>query len=319
LSDLPAGGGCTDVVLVVVTFNSEGVIADLIDSLPAALEGCTWSLVVADNDSHDATVALVRRLAPAATVVEMGRNAGFAAGINAALAAALPAKAALILNADIRLSADSVGVMLACLDQPGVGIVAPRLIDPDGSLSYSLRREPTLRRAASDSLFGHRLLKRFGSWSEWVVDPVSYAKQTRVDWAAGPALLISRACLDACGPWDESFFLYSEETDYCLRARDRGFDLLFTPDADVVHIGGESSLSPRLWSLVVVNRVRLFGRRRSRVATAVFWLIAVLREGSRAVLGRKTSQQALLTLLSRRRMREAPVRASGAAVVTAET
>jgi N-acetylglucosaminyl-diphospho-decaprenol L-rhamnosyltransferase len=243
----------------------------------------------------------------------MGRNAGYAAGINAALAVASPASAALILNADTRLRPGSVVAMLAASAEPGVGIVAPRLVYPDGRLGYSLRREPTVRRALADALFGHRALNRFSTWSEAVDNPQTYTHRTRVDWAAGPALLVSRACIDACGPWDESFFLYSEETEFCLRAGDQGFDLLYTPDADVVHLGGESSVSPKLWTLVVVNRVRLYARRHSVAQATAFWLVAVFREASRAVLGRRTSRQALWTLLSRRRMGSAAALAAATA------
>jgi N-acetylglucosaminyl-diphospho-decaprenol L-rhamnosyltransferase len=313
LSDSPVGAARTDVAIVVVTFNSAAVLPVLIDSLPEGLAGCTWSLVVADNDSKDGTVELARSLAPGARTVEMGRNAGYAAGINAGLAAAEPASAALILNADTRLRPGSVAAMLAGLEEPGIGIVVPRLVDENGVLGPSLRREPTTRRSLADAVFTHRVLGRFDSWSEAVTNPESYSRPTRSDWAAGPVLLISDACMVACGPWDESFFLYSEETEFCLRARDRGFALMLTPDAEVEHLGGGSSLSPKLWSLVVVNRVRLYRRHHNGLASAAFWLVAVLREASRALLGRETSRQALATLLSRRRMQEAAQRAGASA------
>ncbi|MCZ7627704.1 MAG: glycosyltransferase [Microthrixaceae bacterium] len=70
-----------------------------------------------------------------------------------------------------------------------------------------------------------------------------YARERDADWATGAAMLISAECLAAVGPWDESFFLYSEETDYCLRARDRGFKLRYSPKATATHIGG--SRTPR--------------------------------------------------------------------------
>lgn len=294
-----------DVVVAVVTYNSEKVVSELLKSLPAGLRGCTWSLVVADNASHDGTVELIRTTAPSAHLVSLEHNLGYAAGINAALEIAPAANAVLILNADTRLIDGSVATMLRTLDEAGIGIVVPRLVYEDGRLGPSLRREPTIRRSLADAVLSHRILGRFDGWSEAITDPRAYTSRTRSDWAAGPAMLISAQCISACGPWDESFFLYSEETEYCLRARERGYGLILEPDADIVHLGGGSNMSPTLWSLVVVNRVRLYGRTHSRPATVAFWMVAVFREGTRAMLGRATSRLALATLMSPRRMREA--------------
>ena len=107
----------------------------------------------------------------------------------------------------------------------------------------------------------------------------------------------SRECFDALDGWDESFFLYSEETEFALRARDRGFLTALVADAEAVHIGGESRVSPALWSLLTVNRVRLYGMRHSRPATALFWSAVFLREASRAALGHPRSRRAVAALV----------------------
>jgi N-acetylglucosaminyl-diphospho-decaprenol L-rhamnosyltransferase len=300
-----------DVAVVVVTYNSEDVIGDLLKSLPDALDGCTWSLVVADNDSHDATVAIVQAMAPDAKVVEMGRNAGYAAGINGALAAAPRTPSALILNPDTRLEPGSIAVMRRTLEAPGVGIVVPRLLDSNRALVPTLRREPNVRRALGDTILTARRAGRFPMWSELVTRPRSYTEESSADWAAGPIMLVSRECLETCGGWDESFFLYSEETEFCLQARDHDFNLVLTPDAEAVHLGGESQSSPSLRALLVVNRIRLYRRSHTLAGAAVFWLIAVVREASRLALRRRSSRQALVALLNPARARNAVREAAG--------
>ena len=117
------------------------------------------------------------------------------------------------------------------------------------------------------------------------------------DWATGAIMLMSARCLAGSGPWDESFFLYSEETEFALRARDKGFVIRYVPEAEVTHLGGESGVSPRLWSLLQVNRIRLYRKRHTAGATAVFWAAVMLRESSRAALGRARSRAALAALL----------------------
>lgn len=127
-----------------------------------------------------------------------------------------------------------------------------------------------MTRALGEAVIGNRRAGRFPRWSELVTDPEAYGRATVADWATGALMALSRDCLDACGAWDESFFLYSEETEYCLRARDRGFATRLEPAASAVHLGGDSQVSPRLWTLLTLNRVRLYRRRHGAAATAAF-------------------------------------------------
>jgi GT2 family glycosyltransferase len=240
---------------------------------------------------------VVHELRTDATIVEMGRNAGYAAGINAAVIAGPPARSVLILNPDTRLEPGSIAILRDRLDQPGVGIVVPRLLDSNHNVVPTLRREPNVRRALGDTLLTARRAGRFPEWSELVTDSRYYTEESSADWAAGPIMLISRECFGACHGWDESFFLYSEETEFCLQARDRGYRLVLTPDAEAIHLGGESGSSPSLRALLVANRVTLYRRTHSLAATAAFRLVAVIREASRLALRRPSSRQTLAALL----------------------
>ena len=200
----------------------------------------------------DDTVQQLRELAPYAVVVQTGRNAGYAAAINAALATpqAAACDVVLVCNPDVRMRpgcaaalAEELGEALP--DGSRVGISVPCLYEEDGRTRLdSLRREPSVGRAFGEALIGNRRAGRFPALSEIVTDPAAYARPTVADWATGALMAISRACLEACGPWDESFFLYSEETEYCLRARDLGLATRLQPRASAVHLGGDSQFSP---------------------------------------------------------------------------
>ena len=139
-----------------------------------------------------------------------------------------------------------------------------------------------------------------------MTDPAAYADGHTTDWAEGSTQLISSACWQACGPWDESFFLYSEETEFGLRARDRGFATWFEPRARATHLEWDSTTSPSLWALLVTNRVRLHWRLHGPLAGLLFWLAVTLREASRAALGQDISRAALTALLDLRRWRADP-------------
>ncbi|MBT2409888.1 glycosyltransferase family 2 protein [Streptomyces sp. ISL-12] len=285
------------VAVIVVTWNSAPVLPGFLAALEDGMAGLDWRLVVADNDSADDTVEVLRTLAPAATVVRTGRNAGYAAGINAAVAAAGDFGTALVCNPDVRMRQGCAKRLVDRLGD-GTGIAVPLLYEEGRDTPHhSLRRESSVTRALGEALIGNRRAGRFPGLSEIVTDPAAYRRPTRADWATGALMAVSADCRAACGAWDESFFLYSEETEYCLRARDLGYATRLEPTAEAVHLGGDSRVSPRLWTLLTLNRVRLYGRRNGPLATACFRAAVFLREASRAALGREASRAAAAALL----------------------
>ena len=295
------------VLVCTVTFNSAAVLPDLLNSLAEGLRPFRWRLVVVDNASCDGSVEIVRTMMPDAIIVQTGRNAGYAAGINVGVATALRDEAAiLVVNPDVRLGVGCVADLMGALREENTGIAVPRLEAEDGRLIHSMRREPTVLRALSDALIGARRAGKVPLLGEIDSRESAYAEPAMPDWAEGSTQLISVSCWKACGGWDESFFLYSEETEFALRARDRGYATHYVPQASAIHLEGDSGISPRLWPLVVSNRLRLYGRRHDPVKTAMFWGALVLREGTRALLGKATSRSALRVLLSPERLREEP-------------
>ena len=291
------------VAICVVTYNSGDLIEDLAASIPAGATGTRWTLVFADNASSDDTLARIERHAPDATVVRNGGNLGYAAGVNAAVRAAGPQDAYLILNADVRLDPGCV-LTLAETITPQIGIVVPRLSDAEGIRISSLRRAPSVLRAWGDALLGAERAGRFPLLGEMVTDPAAYESEHAAEWAEGSTQLISADCWAECGEWDESYFLYSEETEYDLRIRRVGKVTWYQPRATAQHLEGGSADNPRQWSLLVANRIKLYRAGHGGVATAAFWCATVVREASRSLLGKRTSRAAVRDLMSPSRLRE---------------
>jgi N-acetylglucosaminyl-diphospho-decaprenol L-rhamnosyltransferase len=297
----PAQARQVDCAVVVVTYNSARDVVGLLESLPAAAGDLTLRTVVVDNGSTDATVDLVRAF-PGVRCVETGTNLGYAGGINVGREHAGDYAALLVLNPDVVLEPGALREMTDALDDPGVGIVAPMLLDSSGRRYPSLRRDPTLRRAIGDGLLGGRIGGRPGWLSEMVRDEAPYGRRHAVDWAVGAALLISAACDRAVGQWDERFFLYSEETDYGARARAAGFRAEYLPTARVRHRGGGSGQSSALLALNAVNRIRYMEKRRRlprayRAAVILHELLRCADSGHRTALRfvlRRSSWPALL-------------------------
>ena len=292
---------------VIVTYNSAEVLGDCLQSL-ADQETPLAAVIVADNASRDTTREIAGDFAELPVrVVELGRNAGYAAGVNAGIAALdlTPLDAVLVLNPDCRVLPGALSVLASALRQSGCGIVVPRLLWPDGCLQPSLRRTPTVGRALVEALLPGGLAGRLGSLGERITDPQVYERPGVTAWATGAAMLLSVSALREVGPWDESFLLYSEETEYCLRAADKGWFTWYEPAAVFEHIGGESDTNPTLASLCVVNRVVLFRRRHNRLQSAAHFAAVAVGECIRAVTGRRTSRASIMALLRpSRRVRE---------------
>jgi GT2 family glycosyltransferase len=286
------------VSILVVTYDSATQLPSFAGALADAAAGLEYELVVADNASSDGSAAVARRLRPDATVVDVGTNRGYAAGVNAGLAVARGRDAVLVCNPDVRLGAGSLARLRDALARPGIGVSAPRTMRTSGRLVPSLRRDATVRRVLGEAVLGGTRASQYTNWSQIVGDVASYASAHKAEWASGAVLMCSRACLDAVGPWDESFFLYSEEVDFQLRARERGYAVWYEPAATAVHDGGDLHTSPDLWALQLRNKVRLFRRRHGAAHTAVYRGAWVTYELVRLPVGNGVHRRGLRALLS---------------------
>jgi GT2 family glycosyltransferase len=284
--------------IVIVTYNSAEVLPGLLDSLPAGLEGIPqFQTIVVDNDSHDGSVDIALAHPTRPQVIRMGRNAGYAAAINAGAAAAGPDADLLVLNPDIRLLRRAARFLVDRLKDPAVGVAVPRNLAEDGTTLWSLRREPTVMGSWTEALLGGTLAARIGR-GEMISDPAMYARDCLVEWASGAILAIGARARAVVGEWDESFFLYMEEVDYLRRVRECGFSVAYVPQAQAVHLEGEGSENPRLSALLAANRIRYHRRRHGPLSTALLRLSIVVGEGLRAFRGPPGHKAALRAALS---------------------
>ncbi len=268
--------------VVVVAWNSAKTLGGMLETLADGLQGIdNAEIVIVDNGSSDNTSHVAAETTPQARILRSEINRGYAGGINLGSSDMPRDQQLLILNDDVSLSTGSVRHLLNAI-VPGVGIVVPRLLTPDGHTQHTLRREPSVVSAWAEALLGGRRAAVLGMGETL---RRGYGRTRDVAWATGAALLVTAECRHAVGAWDESFFLYSEETDYMLRARDRGFTTRYCPDAVMTHIGGSLQTDPKLWALQVRNRITLHNRRHPQTA-GLFRTGVRVNEFLRAAAGR---------------------------------
>ena len=242
----------TDLDVVVVGFHSRDLVLRCLDSVPAAAAGLSCAITVVDNGSGDGTVAAVEAWAAdrpwlEVTAKDLGANTGFAHAANARMAHGHAAYVAL-LNPDTVADPGSLTRLVEalrslCSPLPGepAAIVAPTLRYADGRPQLTARSFPT----ASAGLFGRRsvLTKLFpgNRWSRRFLVERDHAGDTepyRVDWVSGAAMVLPRVVLDRFGGFDEGYFLFWEDADWCRRLAGAGYSVWCVPDATVRHDEG---------------------------------------------------------------------------------
>jgi GT2 family glycosyltransferase len=195
------------------------------------------NVVVVDNACPERSAETVRDLP--VTVVDMGRNVGFAAGCNAG-AATGSSPAILFLNPDAQMApGDVLELARVLLADDRRGAAGPRLLEANGDLQLSMRRTPRLRSAFAEALFIHHLLPAHPWTTEIVARGYEHAQD--VEWLSGAVICIRRDAYEELNGFDERFFMYSEDTDIGTRLRRAGWTLRYDPSSTARHIGGQSA------------------------------------------------------------------------------
>ncbi len=212
-----------------------------LDGLPW-IEQCLESLrdletIVVDHGSTDGTLELVRERFPGVRVIEQP-NKGYGAGLNAGFRASSPAYY-LVINSDAWVVGDAVERLVAFAEgHPRAAVVAPRLLNPDGTLQRSVRGFPTLWRLATEYFFLRKLAPGSRLLNAFYAGGFDHDEARAVEWVMGSCFLVRREACDGVGLFDEDFFLFSEETDWFYRFHRAGWEVWFAPDAEAVHVGG---------------------------------------------------------------------------------
>jgi GT2 family glycosyltransferase len=233
-----ARGRMMAVDIIIVNFNTRDDLVACLRSLKMARRPHT--ITVVDNGSTDGSVEAVRAEFKKVELIEMGRNAGFAAANNAGIRAT-SSPLVLLLNSDTLVPEGALETLCERLEATGATAAGPRLVDGDGRPEIS---------------WGPML----GPWAEWVQarrvaaaqSPLPQARrrvddltssERRVDWVTGACLLVRREAAVAVGLLDERYFMYEEDVDFCAALRAHGGSVLFAPAATVIHLRGRSQRS----------------------------------------------------------------------------
>jgi hypothetical protein len=289
----------TDVSVVVVTYNALPWLERCLESVRA------YETIVVDHGSTDGTLELVRRRFPEVRLIEEG-NTGLGAGSNTGMRVA-SGDYFLLLNSDAWAVGDAVDRLAAFAEEhPEAAVVGPKLLNPDGSLQRSVRGFPSLWRLSTEYFFLRKLAPGSRALNAFYASRFPHDEVREAEFVMGACMLVRREAADTVGLFDEDFFMFSEETDWCYRFRQAGWKVLFFPGAEFVHVGGAST--SQNWGPMYREQLRGHLRflakhrgpreaeRARRLLLASMRMRAVVFQGER----RRTSREAARWLASGR-------------------
>lgn len=279
-----------DLSIVIVSYNTQRLTRECLESVFANTGELTVEVIVVDNNSADGSQAMVRELFPQVRLIENAENTGFAAANNQAFAVA-GGRYVLLLNSDTLILGDVLPKSVAYMRAhgggagKGVGAMGCRVLNGDRTLQFTCSRFPSFLNLALMTSGLDRL-----SWPGWA-DRYRMTRWDRrderdVDVVTGCYLLIDRDVLEEIGGLDESFFFYGEETDWCRRCRDAGWAVRFAPVGEIVHYGSGSSWSMNHRRDLLLSRglVHVNRKHYGWLAGVAVWLLLVVFNASRCVM-----------------------------------
>jgi len=233
---------CIDVSIIIVNWNTHEITQGCLESVYEQTENIRFEVIVVDNASSDGSVEMVQTLFPQVALIKNKENRGFAAANNQGMTIA-KGRYILLLNSDTLILDNAIEKSISFADaHPETAIVGCRVLNPDRTLQPTCGMFPSLLNQLLFCTYLYKLFpksKFFGrakmSW--WDRDDVR-----EVEVVSGCFMLIRRKAIKETGMFDEQFFMYSEENDLCYRMRKAGWRNMFTPQAQIIHLGGSSAV-----------------------------------------------------------------------------
>ena len=236
--------------IIIVNYNGSGFIEGCLESIrkhlghngtgsAGSMDGeLGFEVIVMDNASTDGSTEYIKGFCSNDQrfhLMEMGSNAGFGIASNRGAEAA-EGKFLLFLNPDCKIIDDDIGPLLKFYkDSNSPGVLGARIVGESGRLHYSCRTFPTLTRQFYESYFLHRIFHRNRILGSYFMSWWDHSNPGEVDWLAGSFILVDRGLFMGCGGFDTDYFMYSEDTDFCLRLYRMGHKNYYYPGYRIIH------------------------------------------------------------------------------------
>jgi N-acetylglucosaminyl-diphospho-decaprenol L-rhamnosyltransferase len=284
-----------DLSIIIVSWNVADLLAECLDSIFNAPTQLQIEVIVVDSASSDHTVPMVRERYPQVRLLPQNSNLGYTRCNNIGLKSAT-GRHLLLLNPDTVILDDALDKMVAYLDEHAdTGIVGPHTLNTDGTTQSTKRRFPTLAVGIFESTWLQRFAPKSVLDTFYAVD-VPDTQTADVDWVQGSALMARRTVYEQIGGLDEDYVMFSEELDWCKRAKAAGWRVVYLGTAQIIHHGGKSTeqISARKHIYFQESRLHYFRKHHGWATAQLLRVIMLLNyvwqigiEGAKGLLGHK--------------------------------
>lgn len=241
-----------DLTIAIVSWNTESLLRNCLRSICSLQQ--SYEVIVVDNASNDGSACMVGEEFPQVRLIRNQENRGFAKANNQALREAR-GRYLLLLNPDTEIIGDALETMIAFMDShPDAGALGCQLLNPDGTVQISCGHFPALNNMITESLGLSKLFPKSPMFARFKMTYWGHDSECEVDQPSGACLMIRREVWNVIGQLDEQFFMYFEEVDLCYRLKQKGWRIFFTPKAQVIHYGGQSS--KQYFDVRIIERYR---------------------------------------------------------------
>ncbi len=229
-----------DISVVIVNWNVKELLQKCLESVFQYQHSYRVEVIVIDNASSDDSVEMIRGKFPQVQLIENEKNIGFAAANNQGIKMA-KGRYIFALNPDTEIKENTFQVLIqTATEYPKAGMIGCKLLNPDNSTQNSVRRDPTTKALWQIALKIPKLIGNTNAIKNYLATDFNYQMEQEVEQIMGACMFIKKEMLNEIGLFDESFFIWFEEVDLCKRARNAGWNIIYTPKTHIVHYGGES-------------------------------------------------------------------------------
>lgn len=226
--------------VIYIYYNTPNEIKKSIDTLKHSLGKIPYEVIIVDNaSSWEISEELISL--PNIKFIKNNVNCGYGRGLNQGAKIA-QGEYLLLVNPDIEFTKNSIDKLLIRIgEDPKIGVIGPQLIDEKGEVAQSISGVPSLLQ----SLFVFSFIAKIWPNNPFLVKyhnlTLDRNKEHEVDVVSGACMLVRKSCFDEIGGFDERFFMYFEEADFCLRIKKEGYKILYVPKAKIIHLVGKSN------------------------------------------------------------------------------
>jgi GT2 family glycosyltransferase len=227
-----------DLSIIIVSWKVKDLLKNCLTSIFKETAKIKFEVIVIDNGSVDETVEMVAGDFPQVKIISNLRNRGFAKANNQGIKQA-QGRYILLLNPDTIIINQALDKIVEFMDKhQQAGIIGCKLLNPDYSTQPSVRKFPVF----VDHLIMMFKLHHLFTLKRYLITDFDYNKESEVEQVMGAFFLINKEVIKKIGLLDEGYYIWFEEVDYCFRAKQAGFSVIYTPMSQIIHLGGQSFL-----------------------------------------------------------------------------